>query len=311
MNSKYRKRVAHNIIHGRIRLACEDILGDPDSVNYFCQGYYYKSQWHLGGTYLHIAAKHNEPYIVELLIKLGANLEAKQQVTGHTPIFLAIMEQNFGIMQMLLAHGANVNHIDKTQKMCIEYALCNYTRDYLVISGLNISYINPERRSLLHSAVVDNKINQVKYLISLNKININAQDKYGWTALHHACDRTYFEIVRVLLEAGADPNIQTPYGYLPIHKAIVLGYYNKKLVTIRDIVGLLLKYNTSLYTKHCIFQLAKICKNMYTYYFLCQYETKYLIKQLYLISCNSSSNISSLPYEIIELIANQLRFLRL
>ncbi|MBI2785971.1 MAG: ankyrin repeat domain-containing protein [Legionella longbeachae] len=45
----------------------------------------------------------------------------------------------------------------------------------------------------------------------LDKININAQDASGYTALYFAVTRGKVEIVKKLLDAGADPNI-CPYG---------------------------------------------------------------------------------------------------
>lgn len=36
-------------------------------------------------------------------------------------------------------------------------------------------------------------------------IDVNMYDEQGWTPLHYACQRNYSEIVRVLLEGGADP----------------------------------------------------------------------------------------------------------
>merc|ERR1719378_1758869 len=39
-------------------------------------------------------------------------------------------------------------------------------------------------------------------------IDLNMYDESGWTPLHHACQRNYSEIVRVLLEGKADPNLK-------------------------------------------------------------------------------------------------------
>jgi len=39
-------------------------------------------------------------------------------------------------------------------------------------------------------------------------IDVNMYDEQGWTPLHHACQRNYVDIVRALLEGGADPNLR-------------------------------------------------------------------------------------------------------
>ena len=60
----------------------------------------------------------------------------------------------------------------------------------------------------------------------------------GWTALHMACAYGVEPLVKVLLEAGADPNCTNSFGYTPILEACHRGF-----VTI---VGLLLSAGVSL-----------------------------------------------------------------
>ena len=50
--------------------------------------------------------------------------------------------------------------------------------------------------------------------------NPNFQDSKGFSYLHRACQRHYLEAIKVLLEAGADPNINDKRGHSPIMEAI-------------------------------------------------------------------------------------------
>ena len=43
----------------------------------------------------------------------------------------------------------------------------------------------------------------------MEKININAQDKNGKTALQYACESQNLEVVKLLLEHGADQKIHS------------------------------------------------------------------------------------------------------
>jgi ankyrin repeat protein len=51
-----------------------------------------------------------------------------------------------------------------------------------------------------------------KSLISMNKDGINKRNSKGFTALHYAGYEGHIEVTFVLLEAGADPNINNSFG---------------------------------------------------------------------------------------------------
>ena len=58
-------------------------------------------------------------------------------------------------------------------------------------------------------------------LKDLNKVsNPNFQDLQGTSYLHMACQSHCYDAIKVLLELGADPNINNNYGKSPILKAI-------------------------------------------------------------------------------------------
>ena len=52
----------------------------------------------------------------------------------------------------------------------------------------------------------------VKLLLEA-KVNPNVQNEYGWTALMGASENGRIEVVRLLLEAKVDPNIQSNFGW--------------------------------------------------------------------------------------------------
>src|ERR1700754_25857 len=55
--------------------------------------------------------------------------------------------------------------------------------------------------------------------------DVNAKTNYGATALSYACDKGHTEVVRLLLERGADPNVKdTFYGEVPIGWALDKGH---------------------------------------------------------------------------------------
>ncbi|XP_051951978.1 NF-kappa-B inhibitor alpha-like [Xyrauchen texanus] len=64
-----------------------------------------------GHTCLHIAAIHNYLSMVEKLVQLGADINAKEQCSGRTSLHLAVDLQNLNLVHTLIALGADVNSL--------------------------------------------------------------------------------------------------------------------------------------------------------------------------------------------------------
>lgn len=71
--------------------------------------------------------------------------------------------------------------------------------------------------------------------------NPNFQDDNGTSYLHIACQNYYLAAIKMLLEAGANPNINDKKGFSPILEAI--GTINEKN---NDILELMLQYGLDL-----------------------------------------------------------------
>lgn len=74
-----------------------------------------------------------------------------------------------------------------------------------------------------------------------NAENPNFQDDEGTSYLHMACQSHYYEAVKLLLELGANPNINNNRGISPILKAI--GQKNSNNIAILE---LMLQYGLDL-----------------------------------------------------------------
>ncbi|XP_051511216.1 NF-kappa-B inhibitor alpha-like [Myxocyprinus asiaticus] len=64
-----------------------------------------------GYTCLHIAAIQNYLSMVEKLVELGADINAKEQCSGRTSLHLAVDLQNLNLVHTLIALGADVNSL--------------------------------------------------------------------------------------------------------------------------------------------------------------------------------------------------------
>lgn len=73
------------------------------------------------------------------------------------------------------------------------------------------------------SACRKNKITKVKKMLD-DGIDPNYLDDENWTALYFGSFHRHYDIVKILLEYGADPNIQNEVGRAPLHVAVSNGY---------------------------------------------------------------------------------------
>jgi hypothetical protein len=83
------------------------------------------------------------------------------------------------------------------------------------------SGINP-----LHAAAISGNFEVVRILIGYDPADINARDEGGSTPLLWASGSYCFEdgsVVRLLLEHGADINVQNQIGRTPLHRASMIG----------------------------------------------------------------------------------------
>ena len=70
----------------------------------------------------------------------------------------------------------------------------------------------------IKTAIINNRIDEVIEL--LHDFDINQIDDDGYTLLHHACENQHNEIVKLLLDNDANPNIgDKPFHLTPLHWA--------------------------------------------------------------------------------------------
>jgi ankyrin repeat protein len=83
-------------------------------------------------------------------------------------------------------------------------------------------------------AVLDNDIVKVQRLLHEPKIDVNWQPQgLGGTALAAAAERNFVDIMRLLLERGANPNLAGTLGMTPISSAAYHGHREAVTVLIR------------------------------------------------------------------------------
>jgi len=187
----------------------------------------------------------NNRKIVKKLIEYGARLDILDS-EGYSILYHPIKFNYIEIIDILIDNDKKtvgislINIKDIKSAVPIFYAIKyrnSYALQELLSNGADANYKNNEDMNALQLAVLKKDIMMVRMLIKYVK-NLNSRTNMGSTALHDACNFQLGEIVRILLENGADPNIpETEYDFYPIFYSVV---YNNI-----DITQLLINYGAN------------------------------------------------------------------
>ena len=94
----------------------------------------------------------------------------------------------------------------------------------LGIEGIGVNYQNVSGRSVLHESARHKKVELVKWLLRDGYAKVGLTDRDGNTALHLAIQQKSEDIVRLLLEAGADIKAKNAESKSSLQMARDLGH---------------------------------------------------------------------------------------
>jgi ankyrin repeat protein len=142
---------------------------------------------------------------------------------GRTPLFYA---KNADIANKLLDAGANPDHRDSLGCTAFSWTEREDVAVALLARGATSSPAHgPNRRTAFMMAAKWNNLDMVKQLLQIGHLpSINDEDSDKRTALWHAVQhRSSAELVKTLLDAGADANVADKDGNSPLHIATDCG----------------------------------------------------------------------------------------
>lgn len=154
-----------------------------------------------GEAALLAAAREGSLAMVKALIEGKANLNVRSP-HGDTPIMLAALAGNLPTVRVLREAGAQINHPGWTP---LQYAAVNGHNaviDYLVSTGADLGLAAPNGSTPVMLAVLANKTDTLKLLIS-NGFDVNGRNDKGESALEIARKKGFGEMEKLLRSAGA------------------------------------------------------------------------------------------------------------
>ncbi|ETN61320.1 hypothetical protein AND_007027 [Anopheles darlingi] len=215
-----------------------------------------------GLTALQIAARHGYREVVELLLRHGANVHAKD-AGGSSVLHYAVESRSTAIVRLLLQHGAQVGVRNSHGRSPLEVAIeCGHRRitRMLLRSGQSLEKISlPEE--LQNQQLVDDLLRVVnRFDVGLSPVADGSIDSF--TPLHHARDeRTIARLqrcygidvastcfrttpmhlaclcndlarVKLLLRYGANPRLANSEGVTPL----LLAVSNRNVTIVRTLL---------------------------------------------------------------------------
>ena len=226
------------------------------------------------GGEIHDAARDGNLENVKALLNDHPDLIfSKDNEHGWTPLHWAAVMGHKGMMELLLAHGAEVNvHeaaagglLEKVKALLKDNPDVVFSKDsngatplqvaagyghrdvaeLLLASQADVNAKNPFGQTPLHWAAVGGH-KDVAALLLANEADVNAKDKKGDTPLHGAASRGHKDVMEVLLANKAEVNANAKDGSTPLHwaawgghKAVaVLLLANKAEVNAKDLGGM-------------------------------------------------------------------------
>lgn len=176
-----------------------------------------------GENALHFAVRRGNPSVVKALLDAGMDVDSRSLKFGRTPLMFAAGNPH-GIltMKLLVERGADVNARSGDGETPLLWAVQYQVSSdddiiadnvrYLLEAGAVPPPIEVGRRNLLTAAMESKLPKTIDVLLDAG-MDVNARvSEYGETLLTIAVRYSSAEIVRVLLEHGADPNASDNVG---------------------------------------------------------------------------------------------------
>ena len=175
---------------------------------------------------LNVAAQFGSLQDVEKVLKQDPTALNMQDEEGMTPLAGAVVQAQVDVVRLLLEKGADPNIPNKNGLTPLEHACGRDQAAGMALAELLVARgaaVNPTNKTdwripLLEWAISSDNAELVKFLIE-HGADVKAKSPNGDTPLHTAADRGDMEIAELLVACGADVNAKIIGGTTPLHKA--------------------------------------------------------------------------------------------
>ncbi|RMB99475.1 hypothetical protein DUI87_24212 [Hirundo rustica rustica] len=156
--------------------------------------------------------------MVKFLVENGANVN-QQDNEGWTPLHAVASCGYLNIAEFLISHGANVAAVNSEGEVPSDIAEEAAMKDLLLEQvkkqGVDLELSRKEEEQQM--------LQDARQWLNSGRIEDVKQPRTGATALHVAAAKGYSEVMRLLIQAGFNLNVQDNDGWTPLHAAAHWG----------------------------------------------------------------------------------------
>ncbi|KAM6219961.1 protein phosphatase 1 regulatory subunit 12B isoform 5-T5 [Rhynchocyon petersi] len=171
-----------------------------------------------GLTALHQACIDENLDMVKFLVENKANVN-QQDNEGWTPLHAAASCGYLNIAEYFINHGASVGAVNSEGEVPSDLAEEPAMKDLLLEQvkkqGVDLEQSRKEEEQQM--------LQDARQWLNSGKIEDVKQARSGATALHVAAAKGYSEVLRLLIQAGYELNVQDHDGWTPLHAAAHWG----------------------------------------------------------------------------------------
>jgi ankyrin repeat protein/beta-lactamase regulating signal transducer with metallopeptidase domain len=152
----------------------------------------------------------------KFLIEHGANMETKLNDGETTPLLRAVSQQHVDTARLLLNKGANIHAtwrgLSAVHVAMLSDRLSNRKSDREMVKLLIERGL---KSPSIHLAAFYGDLQKLKNCL-IDGTKVDGPDAAGWTALHCAVCGDHMDVVKFLLDNGANVNARTQNGWTPL-----------------------------------------------------------------------------------------------
>ncbi|EPY89410.1 hypothetical protein CB1_000111014 [Camelus ferus] len=156
--------------------------------------------------------------MVKFLVENGASVN-QQDNEGWTPLHAAASCGYLNIAEYFINHGASVGIVNSEGEVPSDLAEEPAVKDLLLEhvrkQGVDLEQSRKEEEQQM--------LQDARQWLNRGKIEDVRQPRSGATALHVAAAKGYSEVLRLLIQAGYELNVQDHDGWTPLHAAAHWG----------------------------------------------------------------------------------------